>query len=235
MIQSNTVMMAVTSTPLSLVDGPVQDSADAHRPGRLPPRHSRGAPSILEHIELRAQELQLHRLLHDQSLELADVLRRSYPARVSRIREPHPRLPFPRSESASSAAAPPRAIPSFRFSSANVSSPRSTRQICSRLKAAVKTLRPADFLAMRAIFVTAAYSPTAPTVPLTELPSGIQPRPLRTSPVHASPTLAVSDDSPVLSVASSEVLAWAVTPAEAASLPESWTSCWSLRHPTGQP
>jgi len=40
-----------------------------------------GAPSVLERFELGAQELQLHRLLPDQQLELQDVLGPSQLAR----------------------------------------------------------------------------------------------------------------------------------------------------------
>jgi hypothetical protein len=55
----------------------------------------------------------------------------------------------------------PRAIPSFRLNSASVSSPRSTRPICSRLNSAVKIRRPSDFLAMRTISIARAYCLTA--------------------------------------------------------------------------
>jgi len=45
--------------------------------GGLRSRRFRGAPTPLEHIQLRSQKLQLHRLLPDQQLQLADVWIRS--------------------------------------------------------------------------------------------------------------------------------------------------------------
>jgi hypothetical protein len=57
-----------------VVSGPVDDGGEAHRLGRLPPGRSLGAPSLPPCIELRAQDLQLHRLLPDQQLELTDAL-----------------------------------------------------------------------------------------------------------------------------------------------------------------